>query len=497
MSSVYKRREDRNQKGTKWRVSWFDAEQRVWRDKVGYADKEATAELGRRLERESARRAVGLADLMDEHRNRSIQEHLEAFLDKVRASDRSPRYLLQLENRIHRIIEEADVDRLHELDPVVVAKVVRGLRIKKRPLSGITRNEYLGSIKAFTKWAVAAGRIDRDPLASLSRIERNAIKPVHPRRALSPEDLSRLLQIVVDRPLREAQTIRRGDAKGQLKAKVRPAVAKRLRLLGKHRRLAYLLAIWAGLRRSELQALVWGDIDLDIMPPKIRLRAETTKSKRADCILLHPQLADELRMMQPSPSDRQGPVLLRVPGMKAWKNDLKAAGIEYGDQAIGYADLHAQRKTLSTMLAAHGMSQRLRQAHLRHTDPRLTDNTYMDERLLPVADALAKVPPIPEHVQAEPQTLTMRATGTHGAEDSAGNMQETCGPKRLPVTSADILDNRDAHARSVIAENSGSSQVLDLSGVGIKKNASTPHGIEAFEKAGDGIRTHDIHVGKA
>ena len=61
---------------------------------------------------------------------------------------------------------------------------------------------------------------------------------------------------------------------------------------GVNRRLAYLLAVWSGLRRSELAALTWGDVDLDVLPAKIRLRAETTKSKRADSIALHPQVVD-------------------------------------------------------------------------------------------------------------------------------------------------------------------------------------------------------------
>ena len=37
------------------------------------------------------------------------------------------------------------------------------------------------------------------------------------------------------------------------------------------------------------------------------------------------------------------------------KSDLKFAGIEYGDREIGYADLHAARKTLNSMLATHGV----------------------------------------------------------------------------------------------------------------------------------------------
>ena len=62
------------------------------------------------------------------------------------------------------------------------------------------------------------------------------------------------------------------------------------------------------------------------------------------------------------------------------KADLKLAGIEYGNEQIGYANLHAQRMSLSTSMAVHQLSPRVRQAHMRHTDPRLTNVTYMDEK---------------------------------------------------------------------------------------------------------------------
>lgn len=104
-----------------------------------------------------------------------------------------------------------------------------------------------------------------------------------------------------------------------------------------------------------------------------------------------------------------------VPSIRALQADLKLAEIEYGNRTIGYADFHALRSTLSTMMAAAGMSQRARQAHMRHTDPRLTEVTYMDETLLPVADELSRLPAIPGANEPVPQSIPLRATGT---EDS-------------------------------------------------------------------------------
>jgi hypothetical protein len=52
----------------------------------------------------------------------------------------------------------------------------------------------------------------------------------------------------------------------------------------------------------------------------------------------------------------------------------------------------------------------LAQAHLRHTDPRLTANTYTDERVLPVAAAIANLPWLESAPMVEPEALKMTGT---------------------------------------------------------------------------------------
>ena len=138
---------------------------------------------------------------------------------------------------------------------------------------------------------------------------------------------------------------------------------------------------------------------------------------------MHAQLADELRALRPDNPKPGTPVLMSVPGMKAWKNDRRAAGIDDGNASIGYANLQAQRKTLSTMMAAAGLPQRVRQAHMRHSDPRLMENTHMDEGSVPIAAELAKLPRIRRPDDGGDESIPLRATGTDGA---AGNVRESC-----------------------------------------------------------------------
>jgi len=247
-----------------------------------------------------------------------------------------------------------------------------------------------------------------DVLAGLRLTERRGSEPAHPRRALSVDEIARLLDAAERRPLLELQTVRIGPNAGKPVAKVTERVAAKARRKGRERRLVYMLAVWTGLRRGEIKQFTWGDIQLDTVPGQIHLRAQTTKSKRADSLPIHPQLRDALRAWRaenaPVSSDEGTPayVVSTVPDMKCLRADLALAGILDKDEAGRYVDFHSLRVSLSTMLAAHKVSPRAAQALMRHTDPRLTAGVYTDEKLLPLAAELGSVPAIPgEPRQAE------------------------------------------------------------------------------------------------
>ena len=87
-------------------------------------------------------------------------------------------------------------------------------------------------------------------------------------------------------------------------------------------------------------------------------------------------------------------VFTTIPSMKAFKADLAAAGISYRIAGKGLVAFHALRKTYSTLLAAAQVPQRIRQAAMRHADPRLTETTYMDEEVLPVFEHISDLPPL-------------------------------------------------------------------------------------------------------
>ena len=81
-----------------------------------------------------------------------------------------------------------------------------------------------------------------------------------------------------------------------------------------------------------------------------------------------------------------------LPKMETFKRDLRRAGIEFIDAKGRRADFHSLRHTLGTNLALAGTAPRVAMEAMRHSDIRLTTKTYTDTGLLPVSDAVAKLP---------------------------------------------------------------------------------------------------------
>jgi integrase len=324
-----------------------------------------------------------------------IRELLDDFMITEIDKTRNARYRHQVRARIERIIDELGAKKLEDLSAVQVARALDGLTIKGRPLAPSSRSDFVMNLKRFTRWAMLNRHTEHDPLATLKSPGRPPEQAVHTRRALTNEEMARLLKAAQERPLIELRTIRRGRRKGQVVAEPRPEIRAKAIAKGRERWLVYLTVRWTALRRSEIRELRWGDIHLDATVPHIRLRARATKSKRADSVVLHPQVVEALRAFKPDDADPAGKVFGVIPDMKCLRADLKLAGIPYGDAETGYADFHAiGRVTSNTNLAVAGVTQRARQAHLRHTHPMLTETTYTDEKLLPIADEIRRVPAI-------------------------------------------------------------------------------------------------------
>lgn len=133
---------------------------------------------------------------------------------------------------------------------------------------------------------------------------------------------------------------------------------------------------------------------LDFSQPYLTARPSFTKNKRLANIRLHEQVVTELRAIKPLGNLDgikvfAGPLL---PGMWAFKSDLKRAGITYADPQNRKADFHALRYTFATNLSKAGVLPREAMELMRHSDMRLTMKTYTDAGLLCTGEAVSKLP---------------------------------------------------------------------------------------------------------
>ena len=166
--------------------------------------------------------------------------------------------------------------------------------------------------------------------------------------------------------------------------------------------------------------------------------------------MIHPQLRAEFKAARKDGVRPDQHVVRSVPDMKSFRADLKLAGEDAGRQETGFVDFHSLRKTLSTRMASAGMSQRFRQSHMRHTDPRLTEGTYIDERLLPVAVELAEIPYIP--VADTDSFLNAGTNAPNAALGVAPGVAGVAHMHRKTVTLALELATGDMNQQEEIAE---------------------------------------------
>jgi integrase len=206
-------------------------------------------------------------------------------------------------------------------------------------------------MKTFCGWLVAQGRAARSPVEHLEGPNAR-VDPRHARRALSIEELRRLLEA----------------------ARHGPVV---LGMGGRARALLYKLAVETGLRAGELSSLTVASFTLEGDRPVVRLRAAYSKRRREDLLPLRLDTAAELRGFL----DGKGPDA-RAFGMPTGRlaamlrADLAAAGLPYVDASGRYADFHSLRHACGSLLAAAGTHPKVAQALLRHSDINMTLTRY-------------------------------------------------------------------------------------------------------------------------
>jgi integrase len=129
----------------------------------------------------------------------------------------------------------------------------------------------------------------------------------------------------------------------------------------------------------------------------VALAGADTKNRQGADLPLRADLVEDLRRWVEATGKAGADKLFRVPVelVKILKRDLALAGVAYKDKHGRTFDVHSFRYTAATYLGKGKVAPRLSQGFMRHSDIKLTLQTYADPSLLDEAEALAALPRLP------------------------------------------------------------------------------------------------------
>lgn len=300
--------------------------------------------------------------------------YLEAFRAALLAKDNTREHAELTLSRVTAACRGSGFKRLADLTCEPVNRWLKSQRESVTRFSVHTSNHYLVALKNFGNWLVKAERIGRNPFANLTRL--NAKVDVrHQRRALTPSELTRLIQTTSESP-----SVFRG-------------------LNGTDRAMLYLLAVTTGLRVSELGSLTAKSFDLDAVSPTVTIAPKDEKARRGATLPIRPDIADKMRgwlATRPALSQKLWPgtwvekaaKMIRADMMEAWtlwlsesedsddRANRDASDFLKEETSDGLADFHLLRHTFISMLAISGVNPKVAQQLARHSTITLTMDRY-------------------------------------------------------------------------------------------------------------------------
>ncbi len=385
---------------TKWYL-WFKDHQDTVRRMPAFSNKAASEELGRKIDQLVTHRILGSLNdtvlirwaesLSPDLRARLTQfglldgrlssagmplsDHVRDFVASLSASENTTAYVNLVESRIRRIINGCGFIHLSDLSASRTQSFLAGLRkpAEGKGISAQTHNFYLTAIKAFCRWMVRDQRAADSPLLHLQGLNVRTDRR-HDRRALAIEEVIHLLDTTAAGP-------------------------ERGRVSGDERALLYQFAVMTALRANEIRTLRVSDFRLDAKPPVVRVAAGYSKHRREDRVVLRTGLVEQLRTHLATKLPNA--TAFRMPGRtylaRVVKADLDAAReawlatapdakaraemgasdfLAYQDTNGQFADFHSFRHMTGSFLAKAGVSPKMAQSILRHSDYKLTMNLY-------------------------------------------------------------------------------------------------------------------------
>ncbi len=515
-------------------AKYRNAAGQVCKAATGCRDRDAAlivlAELEKRAERVRCGSLTAAEDAVLDHRTTALATHVDAYLEHLgtkRGKGGKPRtnaaHVRNARFRLKRIIADCGFALLRDLSRPALEKWANAREAEGMPAN--TLNGYLLAACAFGNWCVDTNRLTVNPFARPPKRDGKADQR-RPRRALTEDELRRLLIAARLRPLaeygrptvkladagkRENKRSRRTWARAPLTFDAleaaaararevlagRPGFVAKLERRGRERALIYKALVLTGLRKGELASLTVGQLVLDGPQPYVALAAADAKSGHAAEIPLRADLVDDLRAWLAERLDAARaaarakglPLPARLPDdaplfnvpadlVRAFDRDLRVAGIPKRDDRGRVLDIHALRHTFGTHLSKGGVAPRIAQAAMRHSTLELTMNVYTDPRLLDVAGALDALPALPPIDR--PDIQRAKATGTDGTRTLPGDDVAKSDLAKATGTDGGATDGRGLPGPVLSEENA----IPRSERLYQKSTAETGNGNSAYAKYG-------------
>lgn len=381
-----------------WTAKYRDANGVINEVSTGCRDKQAAQNVLNQLASRAEKVAAGVLSLEEvdiaKHQHVPLTQHILDYLESLRERGRNQDRIKTSGTYLTNDATACGFKYLRDLSATKLRKWLNS----QNEMSAATYNWHSEIWTAFGWWLcgkrlegkrpVLNGekRLSSNPFDGFGKKDVESDRKRRARAMTSPE-LARLVDAARRRPLEDALTVRSGANKGQQIARVSDATRDKLERLGQERALIYKSLVLTGLRANELRTLLVRDLSFGDLP-FLKLSKSNEKNRKGSTIPLREDLATELKRWVEGKerSDR----VFNVPRgiLRIMNRDLKLANIPKVDEDGYVVHIHALRHSFGTHLSAAGVAPRVAQAAMRHSDIKLTMNTYTDARLLDTASAV-------------------------------------------------------------------------------------------------------------
>jgi integrase len=363
-----------------------------------FSDKTSSQRRLTELQKEADRRAAGIDTADTDRLQLGIKELAERYYASLKGEKRDDEHRRITRWMTDKLIELGEWRFYRDITRDSLEKIVAKLEAQGATAS--YQNKFIVRAKALVHWALPDGW--PDPLKKVRRVKEKGAKKTRGRRAGSDAEVIKFF------------------------ASAMPD----------HRKLAYALAAFNGLRRNECQSLKGAHVHTDATIPFLGLPQKQGHDDVLDYIPLHPYVLKLLegRLLMPGAL-----VLPSVPDMKTMEKDLTRGGIVMVDANDDRLDYHALRHTFQTNLDRTGCSRATKKKLMRHAKGDVTDG-YAHAELAEMLAALSKLPS-----PNAPVALPALKTGTTDQPVGAAAVSENCG------TADHQLDQRAVSHRPAMA----------------------------------------------